>query len=214
VRVAVSGQRELQNIVENPSADTDHNEQIWMRPPSLRHVKTVFIQKQLDRPPRLEKKTRDELTRERDRRQRRLQTLTSQEREIVNQHRRGEITHPEMVRQRARIMSRRRKLTEPIQKHRVIDQSARLPKELRLPSYWRNGRPPKGYERLEGLRGAGGKSFSELVLHVPPGFKRAMLPKAAKKNLQRAIRAGRRPNRPPQLYPPPRFPDPRKRRNR
>lgn len=45
---AVEGQNRLSEIFTNPTADTDHNEQIWTTPPSLSRVKAVVIQKQLD----------------------------------------------------------------------------------------------------------------------------------------------------------------------
>ncbi|WP_141213264.1 hypothetical protein [Janthinobacterium sp. PC23-8] len=201
---AVRGHRKLQDLVEHPSGNTDHNEQVWIKAPDLRHVKTIFIQKQLDRPPRLERKTPEELEKEHLRRQRGLAAVTAKNQEVLGQYRRGDITHPEMVRERARSMSKERMLRAPVMRDKVVDQSARLPRELRLPSYWSGGKPPQGYEGLEQIRGAGGKSFSELVLHVPPDFKRAMLPQAAEANLARAMSVGSRPDHPPQLYPPPR----------
>ncbi|HEU4884324.1 MAG TPA: hypothetical protein VFT45_18860 [Longimicrobium sp.] len=202
VAAAVAGQAQLRDIVEHPSAATDHNEQIWMKPPSLAHVKTVFIQKQLDRPPRLDDKTPEELARDRQKRARAVQAVQTRKEGVRQQFRQGQIAHPEMVRHLAPLMSRERELAKPLPRQKVVDQSARLPRELRLPAYWQGGRAPRGYEALENLRGAGGKSFAELVLHVPPSLKRAMLPQVADENLRRAIRDGARPARPPQLYPP------------
>jgi hypothetical protein len=202
---AVKGQSQLSEIFTNPTADTDHNEQIWTTPPSLSRVKAVVIQKQLDRPPKLEKKTGEELSSEVAKRQRQTAKLDEQEADILARFKKGEIDHPQMVRERAKVMSARRKMGTKPEPYKVVDRSARLPKELRVPSFWADGRVPKGYEGLRQLQGTGGKSLDQLVVHVPPTMKRATLPDVAEANLLPARRA--------QLYPPPRTPDPRRNRS-
>jgi hypothetical protein len=195
IKAATKGQRELAHTIRHPSEETDHNEQIWTTPPSLHHVNAVVVQKQLDRPPRLERKTTEALERETATRTAKHAALEQQKAELLRRHRANEITHPELVSKRAKLMTAQRKLEGPPERHNVIDQSARLPKELRVASFWADGKTPPGYAGLAGLAGVGGRSFRNLMVHAPPSVKRAELPGIAQANLQ--------PGRKTQLYPHP-----------
>jgi len=125
IRGARNGHQRLATIAEEPSGDTDHNEQVWMKPPSLDHVKGVFIQQQLDRPPALERKSAEELDRDHRRREKAEGRLATAKDDL--KARRAGMDPREHVREKAKLMTRERKLQEPVPRSRLVDRSARLP---------------------------------------------------------------------------------------
>lgn len=191
-RIASESHTHLKDILETPGAHTDHNEQVWLTPPSLAAVKAIFIQKQLDRPPALIAKTPDELIRENERHQSKIQQLKERIVLLEQQYRAGSLTHPEMVAGKAPLMSQSRKLEETPYPYKIVDQSARLPKEVRVPSFWKDGNVPAGYEGLRDRLGMEGVALADLITHVSPNTKRADLPAMADEVLQR----GKEPKQP------------------
>lgn len=190
-KIASRSHQQLQAIMESPRVETDHNEQVWLTPPSLAKVKAVFIQKQLDRPPRLLKKTSEEIRTEKEKNRRKMASIREKISQLTQRRKQGILSPTELILRNAPLLSQLRKCTEPLCSHHIVDQRARLPKEVRVPSFWKDGNIPEGYRGLTLLKGVDGTPLSELITHVSPGTKRADLPRLADEVLNRAKDRGR-----------------------